>query len=731
MTIPSITPYSGTLPQRSDPANFPTNADDFVAWQEGTLAPELIATITAMNLAITDIDADVIAADASADAAAVSESAAAGSASSASTSAGTATTQAGIATTAAGTATTQAGLASASAIAADASADAAAASAASIAGGPVASVNGRTGIVAGVQDTLVSGTSIKTVGGVSLLGSGDIAIVGAGSGGRTITGNLSLTVTSGVIADAAISVTPATPGLYVTLPVATTITTEGVTQISVYNAGDYDYGVKDSAGTQLGWVRPRTGAIIGLADNSTAAGTWAYYGLEKLGITASYSNPTAANVSGYIKHIALDATRTCFLFGGTTCYAIIYDASTQTWGTATSVRTSIASAKFTGVKSATDQVLVCTCDATTGFEAVTLTIAGTAITVNTGTKGTATLAGVIAEIGDVIAVSTSWVVAYGRATTVSAIRAITISGTTPTIGSESAQGVTAATAPNIYASGSIVRTVNCDASSVYCKPFTVSGSSLSAGTAASTPATNNGIRSFVDGNGNLVCAYNNSNLSAVIFKLTATTEAASAVVLVSGIDPGVVVNYSEFIQITADKTLFICRAAAGATYWYANILTGTSGTATAGTAITVATRDNMGSFAALSVTGNYARIAVYSVNAFYQITFDCSGASPVQFKNVATAYSAGSAGVPQFSNKYGVRSYTTLFAGTTGYSLANQTSMGASVYGVGYITRASMGAVVLYDTGSPGPSASETYLLGVMDGAGAAGCQIQKVEVAA
>ena len=591
---------------------------------------------------------------------------------------------------------------------------------------------GNSGELVTTNGVTASWTPIKTVGGASIIGSGDIAILG--SGGRTITGNLTLTVTSGVIADAAISVTPTAPGLYVTLPVATTITTEGVTQISVYNAGDYDYGVKDSAGTQLGWVRPRTGAIIGLADNSTAAGVWAYYGLEKLGITASYSNPTiTGNGSGAISAIALDATRTCFLFGGTTCYAIIYDASTQTWGTATSVRTSIASAKFTGVKSATDQVLVCTCDATTGFEAVTLTIAGTAITVNTGTKGTATLAGDIAEIGKVIAVSTSWVVAYGRATTVSAIRAITISGTTPTIGSESAQGVTAATAPNIYASGSIVRTVNCDATSVYCKPFTVSGSSLSAGTAASTPATNNGIRSFVDGNGNLVCAYNNSNLSAVIFKLTTTTEAASAVVLVSGIDPGAIVNYSEFIQITADKTLFICRAAAGATYWYANILTGTSGTATAGTAITVATRDNMGSFAALSVTGNYARIAAYSVNAFYQITFDCSGASPVQFKNVATAYSAASAGIgiPQFSNKYGVRSYTTLFAGTTGYSLANQTSMGASVYGVGYITRASMGAVVLYDTGSPGPSASETYLLGVMDGAGAAGCQIQKVEVAA
>lgn len=57
MTIPSITPYSGTLPQRSDPANFPTNADDFVAWQEGTLAPELAATVTAINTTVATMSA--------------------------------------------------------------------------------------------------------------------------------------------------------------------------------------------------------------------------------------------------------------------------------------------------------------------------------------------------------------------------------------------------------------------------------------------------------------------------------------------------------------------------------------------------------------------------------------------------------------------------------------------------------------------------------------------------
>lgn len=111
---------------------------------------------------------------ASASTASASATAAGGSASSASTSAATATTQAGIATTKAAEA---------------------AASAASIAGGPVTSVNGKTGIAVlsaidvGAQSILVSGTNIKTVGGESILGSGDIAVSGASTvTQRTITG---------------------------------------------------------------------------------------------------------------------------------------------------------------------------------------------------------------------------------------------------------------------------------------------------------------------------------------------------------------------------------------------------------------------------------------------------------------------------------------------------------------------------------------------------------------
>lgn len=49
MTIPAITPYSGDLPLRSDPPSFPANAEDYVTWQEGTMVPEINATVDGMN----------------------------------------------------------------------------------------------------------------------------------------------------------------------------------------------------------------------------------------------------------------------------------------------------------------------------------------------------------------------------------------------------------------------------------------------------------------------------------------------------------------------------------------------------------------------------------------------------------------------------------------------------------------------------------------------------------
>ena len=582
-------------------------------------------------------------------------------------------------------------------------------------------------LLAGKQATLVSGTNIKTVNSTSLLGAGDIAITVAGAGGQTITGNVTLTATGGLVSNAAISVVPANPGLYVTLPVATGVN-KGVNVVSVYNNGDYDYGVKDSAGTQLGWVRPKTGAIIGLADNTTAAGVWAPYGLEKLGITAQYVNPTALNqADNLFKAISLDADRTCFLFGGTTHSAIIYNASTQSWGTATTVRTGASNNFFTGIKSATDQVLVCSCDTSTGFQAVTLTISGTGITVNSAVS--VVLAGNIADFLQLIAVSTSWVVAYGRDTTVSGIRAITIAGTVPTIGSESILDPAVASTANIYASGSIVRTVIASAASLSCKPFTVTGSSLAAGTAATaTVSQANVFRTVVNGNGNIVANYINANHSATIFKLTGTVEAASTVVVSSTL-PAAGVSFYEYLAISASKTLFLSYVS-GTPTWYANILTDTAGTASVGTQITGDITGNIGAIQGISAVSNIGRIAYSSSTAIGQWTFDCSGTSPVISSLERLPYSPSSLGmgVPAASDKLGVRSAKSFIAGNTLYCLGTNSTAGDTAFGIGRIGR-SAPLPVANSFGVVGLTTREAFLT-VFAGS-SIGRIIQRVEAAA
>jgi hypothetical protein len=536
-----------------------------------------------------------------------------------------------------------------------------------------------------------------------------------GTGGQAITGNYTFTASSA----AAITVTPSAPGQYLTFDAATTFS-KADNIVSAYNAGDYDYGVKDSTGTQLGWIRARTGAMVGLSDNSTAAGVWVPYGLEKTGITASYVNSTLANMGSTIRRIALDANRTCFLFGGTDCYAIVYDASSQTWGSATLVRASVASGGFLGVLSTTNQVLVVSNDSTTAMEAVTLTISGTGITVNTGSKGTATLGGNWAAYGQLIAVGSSFVVSYGRATTTSAIRAITVSGTVPTIGAESA--LTTANGGNtaiaLFSAGSVVRCVHTQSSALRVSPYTVSGSTLTIGTLASVTTTAAPFRAFLNGNGNIVCHYIDGTHFATIFKLTGTVEAASSVSL--GTAPSTLSTDSDYVAVTASKTLFISHSAS--TTWRANVLTDSSGTATAGTEINGTVNGNIFRFAGLLASGNNARCAMQTANTNgvnAQFTFDCSGASPVLSTVQQCGFGwNGATGIafpaPYVSDKYGVRDPSSLIAGQSAVTLAggaggfdlrwNAASIGKAVACM------SQGATYQQPIGIVGSSNSESFL---------------------
>jgi hypothetical protein len=639
--MPTTPPSISALPAAPDPANRATFNTLAYPWSQAlpTLSTQVSAVAANVKANADEAEADAIAADASRVAAAVQATNAANSA---------------------------------------------AAAAATVATTAIAWVSGTTYSVGDVRYSPINFASYRrrTSGAGTTDPSLDatnwaLAAGGFGNGGTTITGNVTLTAAS----PSAMSVTPSAQGLYVTLPDATTVS-RSTAPFSVYNNGDFDYGVKDSAGTQIGWIRARTGAVIGLADNTTAAGVWAYYGLEKTGITATYVNSTLSNASSALVRIALDANRTCFLFGSTNCYAIVYDASTQTWGGATLIRSPTGTGAFIGVLSATNQVLVCTNDATTGMQAVTLTISGTGITVNTPVSTTLSSSWA-SSYSHFIAVGSSFVVGYGRSGNVGAIRAITVSGTVPTIGAEASPAIGgASTAPPFFVSGSVVRVLTNNSAFMRCTPYTVSGSTLTVGTFADASANVNGVfRAFLNGNGNIVTHHTFTTHFAAIFKLTGTVEAASQINL--GTLPTSVIDNADYVNVGANKTCFV-YGVSGTSTLYANILTDTNGTASAGTELSFVNFSSLvETFSGLFAVGNTARFlfgggeGAGSVSQRVGlISIDCSGSSPVAADFDAVFVSAQvptttptATPQPRPSDRFGVRNATVLLNGANAVTL--------------------------------------------------------------
>jgi len=479
----------------------------------------------------------------------------------------------------------------------------------------------------------------------------------SGIGGTTSTASLTLTSTS----DASMVITPASYGLYATLPDATTMS-EGMSQFAIYNAGDYDYGVKNSAGTILGWIKPLSGGYIGLASNGSSAGVWSTSGLSKIGVTAGYVNVAAITNSSFTapERVTVDSTREAFFFGTSGVYVVIYDSSTNSFGTAYLVRASADVTTVTAVLSATNQILV-TSSITTAFEAVTLTLAGTVVTVNTA--ATDTLAGNFSAKGVLVAVGSSFVGSYSRNTNTTVIRGFSISGTTVTIGTEETQTAVSLIAPIVLISGTSIRVLSISTTFIYCKPYTISGAVLTGGTEASAATTATGLfRGFINGNTNVVAEYQNTTQYASIFKLTGTVMAVSSVQLTA--NTSVTNNLSGYSVISASKTFFTSYLS---TSLLSNVLTDSSGTASVGTAVlyeSSATHNNI--YVSPSNGNNTKVITAFSSTGLNCVVFESSGTSPTITK-VVRAPSPNIYQAPSHQSAYGVLAPTMFSIGTVDY----------------------------------------------------------------
>jgi len=425
-----------------------------------------------------------------------------------------------------------------------------------------------------------------------------------------------------------LKITPASYGVAVTLPDATTCSVGGPLHI-IDNKGAYPVRVLNSSGTLLGFIFAGVVSHVSLADNSTAAGVWTVENSELVGpsaqlLTNSFTSIQSVVDIGSNKEVLVGGT-------GANGYAVVYDRSTNTFGSVTLVRAAgFNNGGAVAYLSGANQVLVVSCvPASAAFEAVTLSISGTTITVNTA--ATATLSANINTFADgcgLIAVGSSFVCSYTVATPAAQIRALSISGTTVTIGSAS---VLDGTAGGLIAVGDSTHVIAASTATtfLYTKPYLVSGSSLTAGTGTSADSGTKTLNKLAALGTRWYCGYNDGGTTVAggVVSLNASGNGTTTITTATLFSAG---SLQDAIIVGTNKVLAINNQTTN----NANILTDTAGTASAGTAITL---DGGTLKAALYVSGTDVYVGSLATNVFVH-KIDCSGVSAVltSSQNVGT-----------------------------------------------------------------------------------------------
>lgn len=339
--------------------------------------------------------------------------------------------------------------------------------------------------------------------------------------------------------------------------------------------------------------------------------------------------------------VTIDATRELLIFTSTTAvHAVAWDNSTETFGTAVLVR-AVSNAPAVGrVLVATDKVLIASGMASsTAFEAVVLSLTGTTIAV--GTAATQTLPDALhASPGnglsegiykDAVTCGSTYVFSYKSSTY--RLIAITVSGTTPTIGTSIATTSSSSLASTRPIDSTRFLAVYISGANIGALPVTVSaGTTLTAGTLGTI--TGSAFRYLTAlTTGRWAVVYTNTNSYGGIISVSGTTATITGVELNAAADAaqGAVVKIGDqlIVQCSATKV---------------NVLTDVSGTATAGTAVTTTTLGT--SVAACGFGSDYAVLGGTAVYALIKI----SGNNPVLYDQNAVATGIISAGSGQTTN---------------------------------------------------------------------------------
>lgn len=515
------------------------------------------------------------------------------------------------------------------------------------------------------------GTSgqVLTSNGTSTPGWATLAV--SGGGGSTASGNTVLTSSS----NGAQAITTTTFGQTVTLPDATTMT-KAANNFNIYNAGEFPLKVLNNSGTILGFIYPKKAIMVGLADNSTAAGVWVLPNIEPVAITAqiNFSTANIALGSNAIKKIALDANRMFLLINGGGSYytwGIVYNSATQTWGSVTLITSNAGSSD--AVLVSTDKIVVANGYSST-MEAVVVSISGTTISV--GSPSSTSISSPFYSINDIIEVNGGAVISFGRSTGINLI-AVSVSGTTASIGSQTTNlGNLTSCSYAFKISSTTLISFSCQQGAyIACYVYTVSGNTLtqnSSTTFNNTASYSNNFRVVPVGSRWAVIYNNDSNyLAGAIVSVSGTTVSSSLANINTSFtgDPTTQAD----VIVSGSKVIVGCYYTNNFSF---NILTDSSGTASAGTSLNIgASSNNM--IASINVSGNYATFIGYPAGRLTKFDIGFSGSSPTLYSTTALSLNNSTNNINYFvySNSSGL--YKNLRSGSwlkasTSYNLSNQ-----------------------------------------------------------
>ena len=425
------------------------------------------------------------------------------------------------------------------------------------------------------------------------------------TGLRPTSGNVNLdaTATSKVFLQSANTVAIQTAGgtglsmsssQVVTLANALPVGSGGTGNTATPTAGGIVYGT----GTVQAITAAGTSGQV-LQSNGASAPTWAEtnsgpfgkdLSFEDYSLTLSSGISAAALAQIWSQSVSLDGTSELMIIHSTSsAHAVVWNSSTNTFGTPILVRTASFTAAMNSIaiaKISTTQVLVSSLVVGgTALETVVLTVSGSTITVGTALATTLAAAStLIVPNTRLVTVGSSYVLNYfTTSNSLPKFRAITVSGSTPSIGSELAYaGGTASSLHHSYAhSATILLHFSFTAASfVYVLPISVSGTTLTAGTEATTITNGSGSTTFVTG------ALSNSRYALSYFL---STTARGAVVSVAGTVASISTagttmassSFSPTMQVFGNQAFIQTGQTSGTDS--INVIPDTSGTATLGT----------------------------------------------------------------------------------------------------------------------------------------------------